>query len=151
MKSKEQTQQRKLSNVNSQLLIGAALNGAIVIVAIMMSWYILAASWTIGILVVFPFFGAVRQLLEHRGEYAHKSQDYTLIPHGEVNRMFGDGPLASTLGAAGFNRHLLHSWETGNILYLFQRIRNVPNGHAGCRFCSKSSNKLYVNLFITFR
>ncbi len=111
MKSKEQTQQRKLSNVNSQLLIGAALNGAIVIVAIMMSWYILAASWTIGILVVFPFFGAVRQLLEHRGEYAHKSQDYTLIPHGEVNRMFGDGPLASTLGAAGFNRHLLHHWE----------------------------------------
>jgi len=80
-------------------------------VAIMMSWYILAASWTIGILVVFPFFGAVRQLLEHRGEYAHKSQDYTLIPHGEVNRMFGDGPLASTLGAAGFNRHLLHHWE----------------------------------------
>jgi fatty acid desaturase len=111
MKSKEQTQQRKLSNVNSQLLIGAALNGAIVILAIMMSWYILAASWTIGILVVFPFFGAVRQLLEHRGEYAHKSQDYTLIPHGEVNRMFGDGPLASTLGAAGFNRHLLHHWE----------------------------------------
>jgi fatty acid desaturase len=25
--------------------------------------------------------------------------------------MFGVGPLASTFGGAGFNRHLLHHWE----------------------------------------
>lgn len=37
--------------------------------------------------------------------------DYSTQPHGAVNRLFGDGPLASTLGGAGFNRHLLHHWE----------------------------------------
>ena len=28
-----------------------------------------------------------------------------------MNKLFGSGPLASTLGGAGFNRHLLHHWE----------------------------------------
>lgn len=111
MQAKEQTQQRKLSNVNSQLLLGALLNAVIVLGSLWMSWYVLALSWGIGMLVVFPFFGAVRQLLEHRGENASREQNYAQVAHGEVNRMFGDGPLASTLGGAGFNRHLLHHWE----------------------------------------
>ena len=28
-----------------------------------------------------------------------------------MNRLFGDGPLASTVGSAGFNRHAIHHWE----------------------------------------
>jgi fatty acid desaturase len=56
----------------------------------------------------FPFFVAVRQLLEHRDEFATKGTDYFKVAHGAINRLFGTGPLASTLGGAGFNRHLLH-------------------------------------------
>lgn len=59
---------------------------------------------------MFPFFGAVRQILEHRDEAARISTDITKVSHGEVNRMFGAGVVASTLGGAGFNRHLLHHW-----------------------------------------
>jgi hypothetical protein len=49
--------------------------------------------------------------LEHRDENARRDVDYAHTPHGAINRLFGDGPLASTLGGAGFNRHLIHHWE----------------------------------------
>lgn len=68
-------------------------------------------AWVCGIFVVFPFLGALRQILEHRGELppsAHATADTICFA---TNRLFGDGPLAGTLGAAGFNRHLLHHWD----------------------------------------
>jgi fatty acid desaturase len=70
-----------------------------------------AAAWLWGVLFVFPCFGSLRQLLEHRADDAHPDIDYTQVDHGAVNRLFGDGPLASTFGSAGFNRHALHHWE----------------------------------------
>ena len=70
-----------------------------------------AGAWLIGLLVVFPFVGSLRQLLEHRSESADAHVDYHEVDHGPVNRIFGDGPLASTVGSAGFNRHALHHWE----------------------------------------
>lgn len=148
MKTKEQTQQRKLSNVNAQLLIGAVLNASIVLGAILMSWYILAISWTVGMLVVFPFFGAVRQLLEHRGENARKDQDYSVVPHGEVNRMFGDGMLASTLGAAGFNRHLLHHWEPAISYTCFKELENYLMDTQVASFV-KSRQTSYISTFLS--
>ena len=70
-----------------------------------------AAAWLIGLLIVFPFVGSLRQLLEHRSESADPDADYHEVDHGPVNRLFGDGPLASTVGSAGFNRHAIHHWE----------------------------------------
>jgi fatty acid desaturase len=68
-------------------------------------------AWLWGVLFMFPFFGSLRQLLEHRSPDADPDVDYTVVDHGAVNRLFGAGPLASTLGSAGFNRHALHHWE----------------------------------------
>lgn len=70
-----------------------------------------AAAWVLGLLMFFPFFGALRQLLEHRSAEADDRTDYTRIPHGKTTRMFKEGPLGSTFGAAGFTRHLLHHWD----------------------------------------
>ncbi|MEK6272618.1 MAG: fatty acid desaturase [Actinomycetota bacterium] len=70
-----------------------------------------AVAWLAGLLVIFPFLASLRQLLEHRSEQASARVDYTQVDHGPVNRLFGDGPIASTLGSAGFNRHALHHWE----------------------------------------
>lgn len=69
------------------------------------------ATWLGALLLGFPFFVSLRQLLEHRSEDADRETDYTEVDHGAVNRLFGDGPVASTLGGAGFNRHALHHWE----------------------------------------
>ncbi len=93
------------------LAAGLGLNGAIVLAALLTRQWPLAAAWVGGMLIVFPFFASLRQLLEHRDENANDATDYAAVPHGEVNRLFGAGPVASTLGSAGFNRHLLHHWE----------------------------------------
>ncbi|MEJ7787760.1 MAG: fatty acid desaturase [Solirubrobacteraceae bacterium] len=68
-------------------------------------------TWLAGLLLAFPFFVSLRQLLEHRSEDADPDADYNFVDHGSVNRIFGDGPVASTMGSAGFNRHALHHWE----------------------------------------
>jgi len=96
---------------NRQMIAGVMLNGAIVGAALLTGYWGVALAWVAGMGVVMPFFGALRQLLEHRSEDASRNEDYTVKPHGAVNRMFGDGPVASTLGGAGFNRHLLHHWD----------------------------------------
>lgn len=70
-----------------------------------------AAAWLIGLVIVFPFIASLRQLLEHRSASADPRADYREVNHGPVNRLFGDGPLASTMGSAGFNRHAIHHWE----------------------------------------
>jgi fatty acid desaturase len=70
-----------------------------------------AIAWLAGLLVVFPFTVSLRTVLEHRSEEADSGVDYHAVDQGPTNRLFGDGPLASTTGAAGFNRHAIHHWE----------------------------------------
>jgi fatty acid desaturase len=101
----------KKSLFNAQLLLGLALHGALVGGAVLTRHWVFALAWVAGMGVVFPFFGAVRQVIEHRSFDARADVDYHANDHGPVNRLFGAGPLASTLGGAGFNRHLLHHWE----------------------------------------
>ncbi len=97
--------------LNAQLLVGVAMNGVIVLGMALLGFWTVSVAWVIGMIIAFPFFAALRQLLEHRDEDARADLDYTVVPHGAVNRMFGSGPIASTLGGAGFNRHMLHHWE----------------------------------------
>lgn len=90
--------------VGTDLVVAAALGVAL-------GAPLAAAAWLWGVLFVFPCLASLRQLLEHRAEDADPETDYTQVDHGAVNRLFGDGPLASTFGSAGFNRHALHHWE----------------------------------------
>jgi fatty acid desaturase len=105
------TAEKKAATIGVMTLIGAALNGSVVLGSLATGHWHLAAAWTIGVLVFVPFIGAVRQVLEHRDAEALSTIDYYSVDHGAYNRMFGDGPIARTLGGAGFNRHLLHHWE----------------------------------------
>jgi fatty acid desaturase len=93
------------------LAIAAVVNAGIAAALILLGSVPAAIAWLVGLLVVFPFVGSLRQLLEHRSESADPEADYREIDHGPVNRLFGDGPLASTVGSAGFNRHAIHHWE----------------------------------------
>ncbi len=93
------------------LAVAAAVNAGIAAGLIALGSVTAAVAWLIGLLVVFPFVGSLRQLLEHRSESADPGTDYHQVDHGPVNRLFGDGPLASTVGSAGFNRHAIHHWE----------------------------------------
>lgn len=101
----------KSSMINTQAVLGLALHGAVVSVALLSHHWLTAAAWVIGVGLVYPFLNALRNLLEHRSEGARADVDYTAQDHGSFNRLFGDGLFAATFGGAGFNRHLLHHWE----------------------------------------
>jgi fatty acid desaturase len=101
------------SYVTPTFFAAALFNGAIVITSAATGQWVLAASWVAGSLLFLPLINATRQVLEHRSETADRNTDYTKVDHGAVNRLFGDGPIAAIVGAAGFNRHLLHHWDPG--------------------------------------
>ena len=90
---------------------GAAVHGLIVVGTLILGWWWGALAWVVGVAMVFPFFGALRQLLEHRNEGMNPETDFKIRDHGAYTRLFRDGPVAKTFGGAGFNRHLLHHWE----------------------------------------
>jgi len=92
-------------------LVALIANGGIVAALAFNGAWSAAGAWAIGEVAFFPFFVSLRQLLEHRDEDADPEVDYFEVDHGATNRLFGDGPVASTLGSAGFNRHALHHWE----------------------------------------
>lgn len=93
------------------LIGGIAFNVFFLSILLYFNQWVLIIAWVGGIFAWFPFFGVLRQILEHRDEYADFEADYTTVVHGAIHRLFGDGLLASTLGGAGFNRHLLHHWD----------------------------------------
>jgi fatty acid desaturase len=93
------------------MIAGALINVTLIGIALLTEHWPLAAAWTLGVVIVFPFLAAIRQLLEHRSDLADARVDYSSVAHGPVHRLFGSGPLASTFGGAGFNRHMLHHWE----------------------------------------
>lgn len=105
-------QKRKTPKGLRDLLMPATaflVNGLVLAALAGMGQWPFALAWILGLGVFFPFFGAVRQLLEHRKPGA--AADFTRVPHGKFTRLFREGPLGSSLGAAGFTRHLLHHWD----------------------------------------
>lgn len=100
-----------LASNKKMFLSGALLNFSIVVALFAFGLWQVALLWLAGMGVMFPFFAALRQLLEHRHDEADHKIDYNTVDHGIKNRMFGEGIVANTLGGAGFNRHLLHHWD----------------------------------------
>lgn len=119
----------------SQRALGPIVRGVIghAVVFGILSWvgsWPLALAWGFGVGVVFPFFAALRPVLEHRSETACGGIDYCHVNHGAYTRLFGDDALAATFGGAGFNRHLLHHWEPQvsytRLPHLEQFLANTP-------------------------
>lgn len=71
----------------------------------------LAISWILAFIIFFPFFASVRQILEHRDEWAGPARDYYESPRSKISRLFRHNWLSSTFGSAGFTRHMIHHWD----------------------------------------
>lgn len=93
------------------VLVGVTVHAAIVGVSIYLGWWWAALAWILGMAMVFPLFGSLRQLLEHRDDAARSTADFQARDHGAYTRLFGSDLFSATFGGAGFNRHLLHHWE----------------------------------------
>ncbi len=112
--SRKTLQEKKTSRDRRDKYLGlAGLLGHLLIVlaAFVFGSIWLSLAWIAGVGAIFPFFGALRQLLEHRDERAASDVNYRQTNHGAYTRMFGTDPFSSVFGGAGFNRHLLHHWE----------------------------------------
>ena len=110
------TLQAKKATVRDQRGKYVGLAGLAAHIVILAATYIfgsiwLSLAWIAGIGAIFPFFGALRQLLEHRDERADAKANYFETDHGAYTRIFGSDVFSSIFGGAGFNRHLLHHWE----------------------------------------
>lgn len=114
----------KEAPVNWMLPISLGLHLGISATALWTGHVVLAASWFAGAFMVFPCFGSLRQLLEHRRFEADNAADYTTMPHGAFSRIFGSGPIASTFGGAGFNRHLIHHWDPALSCTVFKDVED---------------------------
>jgi fatty acid desaturase len=112
----------------SMLLAALALHGTIIGASATAGRWPLALAWLAGMGVFFPFFGALRQLLEHRAGTASR-----ITPHGRTTRMFHEGPFASTFGAAGFTRHLLHHWDSSVSYTNLAQVETFLSGCAAAR------------------
>lgn len=108
-RKKRQKQKRTIDKV--MLLIGLLLNGSFVLIAYLFGLWQLSIAWVLGMLMIFPFFAALRPLLEHRDELADKQVNYHVNRHGKVTRIFESGIFGSSFGGAGFRLHLLHHWD----------------------------------------
>jgi fatty acid desaturase len=90
-------------------LRGVALHVGVVLMALWLGLWSSALTWVATVVVVFPFCGSVRQLLEHRplADDVHIGSDPEI---SATNRVFPVDFFSRFFGAAGFNRHLLHHW-----------------------------------------
>ncbi|NIP38050.1 MAG: fatty acid desaturase, partial [Candidatus Dadabacteria bacterium] len=60
-------------------LTGLIVNMSIVVVSFSYDYWQLSLAWIGGVFIFFPFFGALRQLLEHRDELADNDTDYSKV------------------------------------------------------------------------
>jgi len=93
------------------LVIGAAAHLLVLGICVWQRQFELALAWFAGNLMVYPLFGALRQLLEHRDVAASAGVDYSVQPHGKLTRSFKAGPFGSFFGGAGFRWHDIHHFD----------------------------------------
>jgi fatty acid desaturase len=93
------------------LIAGALFNLAIIIIFVACHCWMQALEWTVAMLIFFPFFAALRQLLEHRSEAAEKKINYRTVPHGKISRLFQSNLFSRFFGGAGFTLHMVHHWD----------------------------------------
>ncbi|MBX3255534.1 MAG: fatty acid desaturase [Chitinophagaceae bacterium] len=109
-KNREKRSERNQSSLSFGLFT-ILFHGLLIACLFLAGGWQLLIIWLAGLLIFFPAFAAIRQLLEHRDVHASGKVDYQETDHGKVSRLFGKGIIDSTLGAAGFNRHLIHHWD----------------------------------------
>ncbi len=104
--------------------------------------------WLSALAIVFPLLATLRQLMEHRDLNALGKIDYRITDHGKVSRLFGEGVIDSSFGAAGFNRHLLHHWDPA---VSYTRLPEVENFLLQCpetAIIVKESKSSYLKTFV---
>jgi fatty acid desaturase len=148
-KNKKDILTPEMKSNSLQLLAACALlHLSIVAVLLWFSFSAAAIIWVAGMLVFFPFFATLRQMLEHRSELADKKTDFKSVNHGKLSRLFASDLFSKVFGAAGFNKHMIHHWDP-NISYT--RFDEVEKFLSECDTTHEIVNKSRTTYFKTLR
>lgn len=93
------------------LLAGILINVTILFFSIYNGYWQFALIWIAALLIFFPFFATIRQIMEHRDELALKKADFYKTPKDKISRLFSGSLFSRLLGPAGFNKHMIHHWD----------------------------------------
>ncbi len=141
------TQQMKKDSFQ-MLVAGALLNALILFVFIITKSWAAAIIWMAGMLIAFPFFATIRQILEHRDELADQKINYHTVNHGKLTRIFTSGLFSRFFGAAGFNKHMIHHWDP-QISYT--RLKDIEQFLFECPDTAELIKNSKTTYFKTFR
>ena len=93
------------------LITGIIINSTILFLAFWFSYIQFAIVWFLAMLVFFPFFASIRQLIEHRDELAGADKNFYQVPQRKISRLFTNSLFSRYFGSAGFNKHMIHHWD----------------------------------------
>ena len=103
--------EKSLSQQKTALIAGGMLNFIFLATLAFFGYFLTAATWVATVIVFYPFFATIRQLLEHRGEDYNSDINFYDVNHGKNSRMFKSNIFSFFMGGAGFDRHLIHHWD----------------------------------------
>jgi len=95
----------------TMLAVGMLINLAILFTAFYFGHWQFAVTWVLSMIIVFPFFAAMRQIIEHRDELASNERKFYSTPKNKISRIFSDSVASRLFGPAGFNKHMIHHWD----------------------------------------
>ncbi len=133
---------------NKMFFVGVLLNIIILLICFYFNFWLLLLSWVAGIGVAFPFFGAIRQLIEHRGEHAKKEVNYFETDHGKLSRYFKSNLFSYFIGGAGFNKHMVHHWDPQVSYTCFKELERYLLNTSACAEIIKHSETKYIKTFL---
>lgn len=138
---------KSLSQSRTALIAGALLNLAFLLLLLYFGYLLTAALWVATVIVFYPFFATIRQLLEHRAEEYNSDIDFQEVNHGKNSRVFKSNLFSYFMGGAGFDRHLLHHWDP-EISYT--RLREVEQFLSDTEKCGPIVNESKTSYLETF-
>lgn len=148
-KNNKQILEKELRKRSIQMLLtGLAINGAFLFAALWLKHYQLAIVWVLAMLVFFPFFATIRQLLEHRDELTSSDNVFYSSPKRKISRLFTNSLFSNLLGPAGFNKHMIHHWDP---ILPFTALGKVEVFLAGCDRTKEIIERSKTTYFAAFR
>ncbi|MFT5167847.1 MAG: fatty acid desaturase [Saprospiraceae bacterium] len=128
--------------------IGIILNSGILCFCIYVGHWQSAVVWFLATAIFFPLFSEIRQILEHRNEWADPNKDFSKENHGKTCRLFEASFMSNFFGAAGFNRHLLHHWDPHISYTQYDELEDYLMDTSQCRVSIYGSTTTYFDTFL---
>lgn len=129
------------------LLAGFLINLFIVSFFIYINHWWMSIAWILAMIIFFPFFATVRQVMEHRDDLAKNEIHFYSSAQKRISRLFSDSLFSKTFGPAGFNKHMIHHWDP-HLPYMV--LKEVETFLLNCKRTGpiiRSSRTTYFSVF----